>query len=213
MTVTELIDKLRKKTKKKEGDLKVYDEHGSEIPKEEKKEVIKDYWENIYGMHENNIKEVWNVETKRTYLGIREENMLSKNYIRIQVENEQGDDLVVWGEGTLAYLDAVCTVKRVIKEMEYPAVEEELKESLRKLKNKKAAGPDKMKVEFYKTFQDSEKFIKLLTESFRQIIERGKVPESWKESRTVMIPRKSKPKVLELRPITVTNTSHLCQSQ
>lgn len=115
----------------------------------------------------------------------------------------------MWDERTLEHFDTVSKLNRVIKEMEYPIVQEkEVKEGLKKLKNKTAAGPDKMKGEFYKALQDSEKFIKLLTESFREILENGTGPDEWKESRTIMVPKKNKPKVSELRPIAITNVSY-----
>ena len=83
----------------------------------------------------------------------REENQLAENSVRLQVENEQGEDLVVWYVGTLEHIDAVNRLNRLVKEMECPTVQEEdVKEGLRKLRNRKAAGPDKMKGEFYKVF-------------------------------------------------------------
>ena len=40
------------------------------------------------------------------------------------------------------------------------------------------------------------------------MIEEGRVPVSWKESRTVMVPKKNKPKVTELGPIAMINVSY-----
>lgn len=98
--------------------------------------MILDYWKNIYRTNENNIKEVWKAETKREYIRKREENLLSENNVRILMENEQGEDLVVWEEGTLEHLDTVSKLNRIIKEMDYPTVEEEeVEKGIKKLKN------------------------------------------------------------------------------
>ena len=37
------------------------------------------------------------------------------------------------------------------------------------------------------------------------VLETGNIPEEWKKSRTVMIPKTAKPTVKELRPIALTN--------
>ena len=39
-------------------------------------------------------------------------------------------------------------------------------------------------------------------------MEIGKAPESWKRSKTVMIPKKKKPKAKDFRPIALTNVEY-----
>ena len=132
-------------------------------------------------MNENKIPEVWNEETKAIYTRMREENLLPHNSVRVVISSNEGEDSEVWDEGTLEHLDAAVKLKRVTKEMECPTVHEKgVEEGLRKLKNKKAAGPDKMKGEFYKALQDSEKFVQLLTEGFKDILEKEQYPKSGK---------------------------------
>ena len=205
--IWEHINKLRKKTKDNKGVLKIYDDERVEISMERMEGVIKEYWKNIYEMNENSIEEVWNMETKEEYKRARGENEVGESNIRIQVGVQE--ELIKCTEGVLEHLDAAYAIKRVTKNMEDIYIGKgEVKENLRKLKEKKAAGPDGMKAELYKTLQNNEKFTELLAKCFNKVIEEGRVPVSWKESRTVMVPKKNKPKVTELRPIAMTNVSY-----
>ena len=47
-----------------------------------------------------------------------------------------------------------------------------------------------------------------LKDSLNKILESGEVPESWKEARTIMIPKVRNPEVKELRPISLINISY-----
>ena len=51
----------------------------------------------------------------------------------------------------------------------------------------------------------SEICLKIFEKCFNEIMETEKPPESWKRSKTVMIPKKKKPKVKDFRPIALTN--------
>lgn len=46
------------------------------------------------------------------------------------------------------------------------------------------------------------------TKCLNNILETNKIPEEWKTSKTVMIPKTAKPKVNELRPLAITNISY-----
>lgn len=187
----EHIDKLRKKTKKTEERLKIYNEEGLEIPNSEMEEAIRTYWGKIYKMNENKIKQVWNAETKNECLRSQEITTFRNGDMRIVVAEEEDTEetVITCQEGTVEHLELAFNLKRLIQDMKYPEITEEMvKESIRKLEKKKAVGPDGMKGEFYKALQDSNIFMKLITKSFQKVIEEGKVPTSWKESRTTMIP-------------------------
>ena len=58
--------------------------------------------------------------------------------------------------------------------------EERVKQCLRKMKIKKAAGPDGIKPEFYKTLE-SDALIKTLVEALQNIIQMGIIPDGWSE--------------------------------
>ena len=78
----------------------------------------------------------------------------------------------------------------------------------KKLKNKKAPGPDGLKNEPYKKLSSDHVTLESLTECYINIIEGENCPINWKESVTVMIPKKRKPMVSELRPLSLTDTSY-----
>ena len=59
------------------------------------------------------------------------------------------------------------------------------------MKNKAAAGPDDLKVEFYKALISSSKGLKTLTVCLQRVADEVK-PMEWKQSKTKMIPKKKK---------------------
>ena len=86
--------------------------------------------------------------------------------------------------------------------------EQEVKRHLDKLKNKKAPGPDGLKSELYKIMADSNIFIKDLTVNRNKIIREADVPNDWKRSNTILIPKNSKPTATDFRPIALLNVSY-----
>jgi len=85
---------------------------------------------------------------------------------------------------------------------------EELRKKLKDLKNKKQPGPDMLKVEFFKWMLDSRVWVEEVCGAFEKILEDGEVPVSWKESKTVMIPKEAKPTPKQHRPIALTNVGY-----
>ena len=69
----------------------------------------------------------------------------------------------------------------------------EVANDIKRLKNKKAAGPNKMKGEFYKEIANSEFCLDVMTECLNKAIIDDEKPESWKSSRTTLINKKPKP--------------------
>ena len=86
--------------------------------------------------------------------------------------------------------------------------EDEVIKVIKNLKNKKAAGPDQCKPEFYKALITKKKCISTLTKCFNNIIETGDIPQEWRTSQTKMIPKKTKPTAKDLRPIALTNYTY-----
>ena len=79
---------------------------------------------------------------------------------------------------------------------------------LRKMKNGRCGGVDGLKPEMYKVLEGSEVFVNAMVRGFQRVVETGDMPESWKRSRTVLIPKKSRPTVDQLRPIAMTDISY-----
>ena len=74
---------------------------------------------------------------------------------------------------------------------------DDVRKALGKVKKGKQPGPDKLKGEIYKSLKDNEKFVIHLTEAYNAVLEEGTVPEKWKRSRTVIIPKTRKPTAKE----------------
>lgn len=90
----------------------------------------------------------------------------------------------------------------------YKITSSEVKEALRKLKNKKAPGMDNLKPELYKALVESSICVEKLTECLNRILENGEISENWKTSTTKMIKKTNRPTVKDLRPIALTNSSY-----
>ena len=67
---------------------------------------------------------------------------------------------------------------------------------------------DCIKPELYKWLGDSEICVKQIAEFMNRVLVSGNVPEHWKISKTVLIPKKAKPTCTQLRPISLNNISY-----
>ena len=125
--------------------------------------------------------------------------------------NEDGerDIIIECPRGLREHLDMAARVEKKTLYMKYPIVtDEDVKKNLKKLKKGKAVGPDDMKLELNKALNSSPAFIRAMKEATNDITEKKELLPEWKESNTVMLPKKAKPKVQELRPIAMTNVSY-----
>merc|ERR1711874_717679 len=91
--------------------------------------------------------------------------------------------------------------------MENPIIEEkEFKDVINDMKNGRASGVDNIPAEAMKALIKDKDTLKYLLKCFnRALVE--KVHEDWLLSKTTMIPKKDKPKILDHRPIAVTVNS------
>ncbi|XP_068224647.1 uncharacterized protein [Palaemon carinicauda] len=106
-------------------------------------------------------------------------------------------------------MDMVAPITRKITPMNIPNLtEEKVKKILRKMKNKKAAGPDELKPELYKTIANDKKCLEIVTKCLQNETEEKNKPEKWKKSKTKMIKKVKKPTLKDLRPIALTNASY-----
>ena len=69
---------------------------------------------------------------------------------------------------------------------------DEVSGALGRLKKEKQPVQDKLKGEICKSLKDSESLVTHLKESYNVVLEDGTMPEKWKISRTVMIPKTKK---------------------
>lgn len=72
---------------------------------------------------------------------------------------------------------------------------------MNRIKSGKQPGPDWIKGEIIKWLKDEPICLEELTRCLNLVVKNNKVPENWKVSKTVMIPKTQKPKVMEYRPI------------
>merc|ERR1712033_135566 len=92
--------------------------------------------------------------------------------------------------------------------MEDPVItEEEFVSTINNMKNKKATGIDNIPAELMKALIKDNTVREYLLKYFNNALVE-EVHKDWLVSRTTMIPKKSKPKILEHRPIAVTVNSN-----
>ena len=79
---------------------------------------------------------------------------------------------------------------------------------MKKIRLKKAAGPDKIKPEFIKVFLESGELLRKLVDMMQHVLKSSNIAPGWKESNTIMIPKTRKPKANEFRPTALTNITY-----
>lgn len=120
------------------------------------------FWKELYNQYVNNIDEIWNEEVKQ------------KLFLQFEEEKK-------WNTNKLTeHLDMVREVEEVITPMELAKFNRTMiNDDIKKLKNKKAADPDRMKTEFYKEVAISEVCLDIMTECFgKEISNKQKTVEA-----------------------------------
>jgi hypothetical protein len=79
---------------------------------------------------------------------------------------------------------------------------------MNKIKNGKNEGPDGIKGELLKSLAESPICIRGIREGLNRVNREGRPPDSWKRSKTSMIPKTKKPTVTQMRPIALTNVGY-----
>ena len=85
---------------------------------------------------------------------------------------------------------------------------EDVKRIIKNMKGGKAPGPDGIKIEIYKELVENDICLQKLTSCLQEEYNRNQKPNSWKTSKTKMIPKTTKPLVKDLRPIALTDVSY-----
>ena len=194
----ENIRKLKGETKKR--DTEMYSDTGEKLNEEEQRAEIKQYWTEIYCKHDNHIENSWNDNQKELYRETREK-MEVIGHTRQLVNN--------FPEETRDHLDMSMTIEKPISAMERIEINEsKVKEVIRRIKKKKAAGPDGLKGELYSEMAKSEKCLSALTRCMNNELNKKSKPQSWKKSRTVLLEKKRKPTARDFRPVALTDISY-----
>ena len=125
------IGKLAGRKTKRGTEEKIYQD-GKLLEIEKALEDFFKFWRLIYNLNENKIEEVWDADTLE---GLIEEFKREENKMHINL---------------IEHMDMAMSTKEMIIPMKATKMKDkELKENLRRLKNK-AAGPDKLKAELFK---------------------------------------------------------------
>lgn len=222
------INKLRRKEENR-IDSNIYNDQGKPVDKHKVKEVIRNFWKGIYQPGDNKICEIWNMEEKQKYIeGTGEERViiefprLVSDEVYAEFRALRGANVQRSAEGQLVdcvsvpielreHMDMVgrANMTDYIGKMSKVIFgKEDIREQISQLKVGKQPGPDKLKPEIYKWLNQSEYCIEVITNCMNEILETGEPPAKWQKSRTSLIPKKSKPRVNELRPIALTNVSY-----
>ena len=91
--------------------------------------------------------------------------------------------------------------------MKFPIIrEEEMMAVIKNMKNGKAAGVDGVSAELMKFITKNKDIKKYMLKCFNNVL-KEKIQEDWLLSKTTMIPKVNKPKILDHRPIAVTVNS------
>ena len=201
MKLWDNIDKLRGKKKKKKEDDKLYSENGQQLNKEESEVEIEKYWTEIYRRYENNTDDLWNEETKEVYQEVIDQEKKDKDVIR------HGNSK--FPSALREHFDCQLRIKSTVHPMEDPHItRNEVKTYMKKIKKKKATGPDKLKGELYSVLEQSELCVMTLRNILQSIMDNDTKVDAWEKSDTKMIPKTKKPTAAQLRPIALTDVSY-----
>jgi len=209
------IQKLKGEKQKREDKLRVYGEDAKELKGTKLKEEA--FWSTIYKKHNNKIHKVWNSVKKEEY---EHEYEVTKRDISVGKTIKIEDEHITGEEGRIEHISACSLMHREHYEMAFRMrtgisnIQEEIisedrvMKCLRKMKNKKAAGPDGIRPELYKVLGENKQLRDDIIRCLSEVVETGNIPKGWQESTTVMIPKVNKPKPNELRPIALTNVGY-----
>ena len=191
---------LRGKGKLEKIDAKIYNEENEVIPDENISGAILQFWSKIYQQHENNITDEWNPEAKEYY---------SKNYNIIQSIASANNHEICIPNALHEHYDTVSSVS-CVGYMEEPTIStEDVRKQMMKIKDNKAPGPDGIKPDLLKIIGNDSYCLEVIATGLNNIIKQeNEIPQTWCTSKTVLVPKKSKPTIRDLRPIALTNATY-----
>ena len=209
-----MINKLKGIKQKEEKEPEIYDDEGKKLEQCALSEKVIEFWQTIYNRQPNEIIQEWNAEVKEEYSNeIRSQNRntviiyTKRNEITGNIEKQTQN--LTWE--IKEHMDSLAgeVISQPGKAMIWEEWrQEEVKTALTKIKKGKQPGPDKIKGDIIKWLAEDSVCIETLTHCLNKVIKDNKIPESWRSSKTVMIPKNNKPKVREHRPIALTNSGY-----
>ena len=111
-------------------------------------------------------------------------------------------------EGAIEGIPRIRDKYREIVTGSHRVEEEEVRNTLKKIKGKKTPGLDGLKGELYKELGNSKECVKVLVRGYNRILEEGGEPESWGFSRSAMLGKNRKPRVDQIRFLTMTEVGY-----
>ena len=211
------IKKLKGENRVHNNELKIFSDKGEELDKESmRKEIIK-YWGTVYKMHKNEITTKWNEEEIEVYMKnlhsiqeYGEEIIYFKGPRNFNEHMDMAMEIIEinhFAENTTGFAKRKVSDKnnrkfsdiddkyRKMSILDVDINDEDVEAVLKRLKNKKAPGPDGLKNEMYKKLGEDRITLNAVTECYANLLEGQKEPPGWKESITIMIPKSRKPTV------------------
>ena len=99
--------------------------------------------------------------------------------------------------------------ERHVNPMDAPKITcEQLENQIKKMKNKKAPGNNKLASELFKEVAKDDVSLQKLTVAMNNTVTRKEIPEEWTKSTTKLIPKTRTPKIKDFRPIALTECSY-----
>ena len=174
--------------KREETKIEIYRDTGEKVEEEELKKELKEIWKKTMAKEDNKSEEGWNRETKQEYINRLEQEIDSIDRRRNMENNDEGRN--------------ETQMRKII--INNAMIEKQIK----KMKEGKAPGPDGIRNEIYKGLIKDRSILNKLTQLYNKVLVTGNIPKTWRESKTILIPKKVNPTVKDLRPIALTNTTY-----
>ena len=187
----------------------IHSENGEVIEEEKIGDELKKVWLPVYQSSCNDIHKSWNQEEKIAYIERTNSGMVEQSFTtgivrrgnRFEYERERR----MFPEALIEHMEMAFHVDHIFKMNTSRITVNEVIEQIKSMKNGKATGPDEVKAELYKCLIEDGNIITLLTDLLNDVLETGNIPDDWKESKTILIEKKSKPQAIDFRPIALTN--------
>ena len=209
----QMISKLKGQKQKMDKEPEVFDEEGRKLESSLVQDRLIEFWKTIYNGHPNDMAQEWNGDIREEYA----KEMEDKNrgtLILYTSSNHNVGNMEVQTQCLVGHLkEHMDSAGKIISEaeeaMEWKNWEaEEVKAMLRKIKRGKQPGPDKIKGEFLKWLAEDPLCTETLTSCLNKVVQDNKIPERWRNSKTVMLQKNNKPKVKDFRPIAFMNSGY-----
>lgn len=191
---------MRGKKKHVDNKKDLYDIHGSKIPQDKWSTDITTFWKQIYQMHDNKIQETWNPTEREIY---------TKYYNDVQAVADYRNNRTFIPYILHEHYDMQAKVSYKGYMDEPYITEEDVMQQMKKIKDRKSPGPDDIKADLLKILGSDPHCTKVLASSMNRIIEKkDNIQDTWSISKTVLVPKKKKPTIKDLRPIALTNATY-----